>query len=122
VCFGVVSLPDGAIGICLEDVSALAGEWTVETYVRVAVTSARMARVPAGSWTGHGWLAAYCARRGVPYALRGLPDVVAHLDLSVKNVFAGSDPPAVIDWAYAGTAPVGTDVGGFTLGDVPLPG
>jgi hypothetical protein len=117
-CYGVVPLPDGALGLCLEDVSALVGEWAVESYVRVARASARMAGTPAEPWMSRGWLPAYCARRGMPYDLAGLPDVVAHLDLSEKNVLVAGDPPAAIDWAYAGTAPVGTDVGGFAMESV----
>jgi hypothetical protein len=117
--YGAVDLPGGAVGLCIEDVAAahLPSPWPVETYVRVAVASARAARVDA-STLGGGWLAAYVARHGGDADLTlldGVPEAFCHNDFSVKNVFPAADPPVAIDWAFAGTGPLGSDVGGLAL-------
>ncbi len=121
--------------------------WPVATYARVAAAAGSLATyAPDDAWLSRGWLAAYVARHDRPLgdvrplgldprtiaaltalwrgrdallaALRAVPETLCHFDFSVGNVLPGSDPPTVIDWAYAGLGPVGADVGPLALESV----
>lgn len=124
-CHGVVDLPDGAVGLCLADVapSRVPSPWPVETFERVARGAASLVGVRSEGWGSRGWLAEYVARRGTYDAdllrcLDALPRALCHFDFSVQNVFPASDPPTVIDWAFAGDGAVGTDVGPLAVESV----
>jgi hypothetical protein len=126
--YGVVDLPDGTAGICVADVTAayLPSPWPVATYVRLATATANLATVPLDeAWLSGGWLRAYVARHDSPPWcdtflgwLDRLPQVLCHFDLSVQNAFAASDPPTVIDWAFAGRGAVGVDAGPLAVESV----
>lgn len=147
--YGVVELPDGAVGVCVADVSSayLPPPWPLATYAAVATGIAVLAEVTADEpWLSRDWLRAYVHRHEADAnlladpplldlrdadvetlttlwhqrdallgALDALPKALCHYDFSVQNVFPGSDPPTVIDWAYPGYGPVGLDAGALAL-------
>jgi hypothetical protein len=147
-CHGVVDLPDGAVGVCLADAATayLPSPWPVETYERVATGAASLAGIDWGGtgWLAAyvarhdatpppvGAVAALGLARAVAESLvalwhersalldllDALPRALCHHDLSVQNVLPASDPPTVIDCAFAGQGAVGTDVGPLAVESV----
>ncbi len=122
--FGVVDLPDGAVGLCLDDLTAYAtpGVWPTDAFADVAAAAARLTCTPAPErlgWLSRGWLRSYVRRHDAGGELLdrldALPQRLCHFDLSAKNVFPSATPPRAIDWAFVGWGAIGTDIGGFAL-------
>jgi hypothetical protein len=121
---GVIDLDDGAVGLCLDDLTgyAVPGVWPLDACAAVATAAARLACTPApeaADWLSRGWLRSYARRHDVDSELLdrldAVPQRLCHFDLSAKNVFPGATPPRAIDWAFVGWGAIGTDAGGFAL-------
>ena len=118
---------DGSLALWLEDLG-LPAIWTVERIAEVArVLGAAQARVTSEripSGLASGFLGAYLEPRrqhlAEPFASRRVeilarldeaPQTICHFDLHPANVFPAEGGTAVIDWAYCGMGPLGTDAG-----------
>jgi hypothetical protein len=119
--------PDGSLAVWLEDLGAPA-TWSVE---RIAGVARRLGRAQARithdelpADLPRGFLRAYLEPRRLhlaePFASLGTaildrldsaPQTLCHFDLHPSNVFPAEDETVVIDWAYAGAGPLGSDAG-----------
>lgn len=118
--------PDGSLALWLEDLGPPAA-WSVEALARVArrlgVAQRRaVAHLPTG--LPRGFLRAYLEPRiphlAEPFAslretllarLDAAPQTLSHFDFHPANIFPADGATAVIDWAYCGCGPIGTDAG-----------
>ena len=112
-CRAIVERPDGTVALWLEAVPEVE-EWTLSLLGDVA---RRLGRAQAGpppdaEWLSHGWLRAYLELHGVGHdpLLDELPQTLCHFDFHPGNVL-GERADSVVDWAYAGVGPRGSDPG-----------
>lgn len=118
---------DGSLALWLEDLGPPAS-WTVERIAEFAgllgTVQARIAREGPPSGVPRGFLRAYLEPRrqhlAEPFAARcdeildaleTAPQTLCHFDLHPANIFTGAAGTAVIDWAYCGLGPLGSDPG-----------
>ncbi|HEY2353914.1 MAG TPA: phosphotransferase [Gaiellaceae bacterium] len=119
--------PDGALALWLEDLGPPAS-WTVEGIADVARrlgrAQARIAKDGLPADLARGFLRAYLEPRQVHLAepiaslrtvildqLDSAPHTLCHFDLHPANVFPSEERTVVIDWAYTGAGPLGSDAG-----------
>ena len=118
--------PDGSLALWLEDLGQPAA-WTIEALTRVArllgVAQRRaVAHLPTA--LPRGFLRTYLEPRvphlAEPFAslremilarLDAVPQTLSHFDFHPANIFPANGATAVIDWAYCGCGPIGTDAG-----------
>jgi len=112
-CRAIVERADGSVALWLDAVPEVE-RWTPELLGEVA---RRLGRAQAGppadaAWLSRGWLREYVSLHGVPYddALDALPQTLCHFDFHPGNVL-GRAAEFVVDWAYAGVGPRGSDPG-----------
>jgi len=118
---------DGSLALWLEDLDQPA-VWTVERIAEVAhrlgLAQVRVMREGRSSGLATGFLRAYLKPRrrhlAPPFGERcdellsmldTSAQTICHFDLHPANVFPRSGETAVIDWAYCGLGPLGTDPG-----------
>ncbi len=118
---------DGSLALWLEDLGPPAS-WTVERIADVARllgrAQARIARDKLPADLPRGFLCAYLKPRRLhlaePFASRrtaildqldNAPQTLCHFDLHPANVFPSDETTVVIDWAYTGAGPLGSDAG-----------
>jgi Ser/Thr protein kinase RdoA (MazF antagonist) len=118
---GLFEREDGSVAIWLEDVPE-SPPWTPETLGAFArrlgrVQAAFARRLPDEDWLPRGFLRRYLELHEIEGAdceavlarLDTLPHTLAHNDLHPANVHG--DGTVVLDWAFAGLAPLGLDAG-----------
>jgi Phosphotransferase enzyme family len=118
---------DGSLALWLEDLGQPT-VWTVEQIAEVAhllgLAQARVTRDGPPNGLPRGFLRAYLKPRRQhltpPFkemcdqildGLDRLPQTICHFDLHPANVFPLGGETAVIDWAYCGQGPLGSDAG-----------
>lgn len=118
---------DGSLALWLEDLGPPA-RWTVERIAEVArllgAAQGRVARDGLPSELPSGFLRAYLEPRrrhlAEPFASRcdellelldKAQKTLCHFDLHPANIFPAEGGTSVIDWAYCGTGPLGSDPG-----------
>jgi hypothetical protein len=118
---------DGSLALWLEDCGPPA-TWTIERIAGVAHllgrAQARIARGDLPPDLPRDFLRAYLEPRRLhlaePFAslrttifdrLASAPQTLCHFDLHPANVFPADDETVVIDWAYTGIGPLGSDAG-----------
>ena len=118
---------DGSLSLWLEDLGPPAS-WTVDRIAGVArllgAAQARIAKRGRPDGLARGFLRAYLEPRrphlAEPFAARReeilaeldeAPQTMCHFDLHPANVFPAEAGTAVIDWAYCGVGPLGSDAG-----------
>lgn len=118
--------PDGTVALWLEDLGQPA-QWTLGSLSSVArllgAAQARLSRDPPSALAS-GFLRAYLEPRiahlSEPFAsrrrellelLEATTQTVCHFDMHPANVFPMREVTAVIDWAYCGLGPIGSDAG-----------
>lgn len=118
--------PGGSVALWLEDLGHPA-TWTIEALARVArllgaAQRRAVAHLPAA--LPRGFLRAYLEPRvphlAEPFAssretilarLDAVPQTLCHFDFHPANIFPANGATAVIDWAYCGCGPIGSDAG-----------
>jgi hypothetical protein len=108
-----VARGDGDVALWLADAGDPIPRWSPEQFEAVA---RRLGRAQAqlrgfdAPWLAHGWLREYFRLHGLDYdeRLDALPTTLCHHDFHPNNIL---DSGLVIDWAFCGIGPVGSDAG-----------
>jgi Phosphotransferase enzyme family len=112
-CRAIVDRSDGSVALWLDAVPEVE-KWTPPL---LGVVARRLGRARAGpppdaAWLSRDWLRAYLQLHGVEHdpQLDELPQTFCHFDFHPGNVL-GPGAEVVVDWAYAGVGPRGSDPG-----------
>jgi hypothetical protein len=109
----IVDRADGSVALWL-DAEPEVEEWLPSLVVQAAyrLGRAQSGPPPDAEWLSRGWLRAYLQLHGVEHdpVLDELPQTLCHFDFHPGNL-VGSRGELVVDWAYAGVGPRGSDAG-----------
>lgn len=110
---GQIDRGDGSVALWLEDAGDPIPQWTPEQFEvvarRLGSAQAQLRGFDA-PWLAHGWLREYLRLHELEYdeGLDELPTTLCHHDFHPNNVL---DSGLVIDWAFCGVGPIGSDAG-----------